>query len=304
MYDYAIIGAGAVGGLLASLLSQNKQQLCFVDSRLSQISSLELQVDSLEHGLICNKFKLYNRLPACRCLLVCVKAHQVKSALSSLVIPSNCKLMLVVNGMGAHHQVLETLSPQQLYLASNTHGALVQQKNKEKVNIQLKLKHTGLGQVVVGPYLKNAAKPEYFIKLEQALPSANWQSDIYPSLWLKLAINCCINPLTALHNCRNGELLSAEFQPAISALCQEVSQVAASEQIKLSAEELQQTVLQVASSTANNFSSMQQDIHHQRTSEINYINGYVVKQAAKHGIACPHNQHLLQQIQRLEKHND
>jgi 2-dehydropantoate 2-reductase len=80
--------------------------------------------------------------------------------------------------------------------------------------------------------------------------------------------------------------------------------VAASEQIKLSAEELQQTVLQVASSTANNFSSMQQDIHHQRTSEINYINGYVVKQAAKHGIACPHNQHLLQQIQRLEKHND
>ncbi len=299
-YDFAIIGAGAVGGLLASLLSHQQQKVCFVDSRLKLNQDLTLQLDSLEYGVITNNLKVFRNLPSCRWLLLCVKAHQVKKALSAFKLADNSKLMLVVNGMGADHEIVDKLAPQQLYLASNTHGALIE----EKTDSQLQLKHTGLGQLVVGPYLKNATKPQDLMALEQALPSAGWQDNIYPALWRKLAINCCINPLTALHQCRNGELLDTRFAKDIAALCREVSQVAAAEQLDLSADDLHKTVLQVAKATANNFSSMQQDIHHKRLSEIGYINGYIVKQAAKHQLACPHNQYMLQQIQRLEKHND
>ncbi|MGL5739621.1 MAG: ketopantoate reductase C-terminal domain-containing protein, partial [Plesiomonas shigelloides] len=59
-------------------------------------------------------------------------------------------------------------------------------------------------------------------------------------------------------------------------------------------------VNQVIQATAENFSSMHQDITLQRASEIDYITGYLIHRAQAHGLAVPHHQALYAAIKQLE----
>ncbi|WP_411994745.1 ketopantoate reductase family protein [Agarivorans sp. DSG3-1] len=301
MYHCAIIGAGAVGGLLAALLSQHSK-VCFVDPRIVRESSLALTLTPFatdKSTQLHSRLPLLNTIPSCRWLIICVKAHQVASAVAALTIPADCKVILMVNGLGAHQDLINQLNPEQLYLASNTHGALVLSKSQQALHI----KHTGLGKIDLGSYLGNS-EPDELSLLNEALAPLDWHNNIYPALWLKLAINCCINPLTAIHNCPNGDLLNSNYQQTLEALCQELSLVAEHEGITLSTEYLLQTVRLVAQNTAANYSSMHQDIHHQRTSEINYINAYVLQRAKQFQLHCPYNKKMLEQIKKLEQQYD
>jgi 2-dehydropantoate 2-reductase len=82
----------------------------------------------------------------------------------------------------------------------------------------------------------------------------------------------------------------------------QVAAVAAAEGVPgLETELLIQTVLQVVHATANNFSSMHQDVAHKRTTEIAYINGFVVNRAAAHSIDVAVNAALTAMIQLKEQ---
>jgi 2-dehydropantoate 2-reductase len=79
----------------------------------------------------------------------------------------------------------------------------------------------------------------------------------------------------------------------------EVAAVMEREGIHTSAENLLFYVDQVIESTAENISSMLQDIRAQRT-EIDYITGYLLKRARAHGIAVPENARLFELVKRKE----
>ena len=116
-------------------------------------------------------------------------------------------------------------------------------------------------------------------------------------LWQKLAINCAINPLTLLHQCRNGELLQ---DPAIKQqmrqLCDEIPAVALAEGIDLEGEQLFQRASQVAEDTSDNISSMLQDSQAGRRTELEQITGYLCQRAEHWEIAVPNNLQLLKQL--------
>ncbi|MGY5450300.1 2-dehydropantoate 2-reductase [Agarivorans sp. MS3-6] len=296
MYHCAIIGAGAVGGLLASHLGQ-QQTVCFIDSRIAQPAQCTIKVNSLSQGKIAFELAILPDVPRCQWLIICVKAHQVDAAIQSLDLSPATNILLMVNGMGSHHQVLKHVDEHRLYLASNTHGALVNLKSSSVLSVE----HTGLGKIDVGTFNKQQYPPAELASLQASLPPLHWHPDIYQALWLKLVINCCINPLTALNNCKNGELLQPNYQAKLKALCQELSQIALLDGVVLNSALLLSTVREVAFNTAENYSSMQQDISHQRLTEIDYINGYVVSLAKTHHAVCRHNVALVQQIKLLEK---
>jgi ketopantoate reductase len=154
--------------------------------------------------------------------------------------------------------------------------------------------------------------------------------EIRTQLWRKLAANCCINPLTALRQCRNGELLGLMMMTTtrddddddssranedaamsvaeqIAAVVDEVVQVAAAEDddddggIQLCRDDTLQFVKQVLADTASNYSSMVQDVQHQRRTEVMQLNGYVVERGRAHSIACPVNERLWKQIEELDR---
>ncbi|MEF1218253.1 ketopantoate reductase C-terminal domain-containing protein, partial [Photobacterium damselae] len=61
-------------------------------------------------------------------------------------------------------------------------------------------------------------------------------------------------------------------------------------------------VNQVILATQANYSSMNRDVFHHRTTEIDYITGYLIETARRHHIVSPYNEELWQQIKQLEHH--
>lgn len=115
----------------------------------------------------------------------------------------------------------------------------------------------------------------------------------------KLAVNAVINPLTVLFDCRNGELLENFYiVQTMRVILWEVSQVICSlpeiaaipgREVRFSAERLYDVVIQVARATADNWSSMVQDVRKGKQTEIDYINGFVVDKAKEKGLPCTMN---------------
>ena len=129
-----------------------------------------------------------------------------------------------------------------------------------------------------------------------------WDVDIDSALWLKLAVNCVINPLTAVHGCRNGDLArDSALGTQVGMLCDEVSHISRAAGFADIAANLEATVAAVIASTADNLSSMLQDVTRGSQTEIDYITGYLLQVASQHGIDAPHNRALLERIKKRAK---
>lgn len=117
-------------------------------------------------------------------------------------------------------------------------------------------------------------------------------------LCLKLGANCCINPLTALLQCRNGALLrEPHMRELMRGIAAEVAAVFRPNLPDLRPDDYYDRVVAVASATTENRSSMLQDITSGGgQTEIDYMNGYVAAQAARLGLHAPHNLTLAQLI--------
>ena len=129
-------------------------------------------------------------------------------------------------------------------------------------------------------------------------PDVGRHTKIRALLWRKVAVNCGINALTALWACPNGELKN--IPQGIATLWEEVAAVVEREGLHTSAEDLRYYVEQVIDSTAENISSMLQDVRALRHTEIDYITGYLLKRARAHGIAVPENARLYDRVKRKE----
>ena len=114
-------------------------------------------------------------------------------------------------------------------------------------------------------------------------------------------INCAINPLTAIHRCRNGELLDKdEWRQQAEMVCAELAAVSRARGQAELAETIRNQAFAVMRSTAANQSSMLRDVLHGRATEIDYITGYLCREAERLGIPCPANQQLLKQVHLLD----
>ena len=107
-----------------------------------------------------------------------------------------------------------------------------------------------------------------------------------------------INPLTALYGCRNGDL--QRYPEQIETLCREVASVMAMEGYHTSCEGLMQYVMDVIRSTADNVSSMLQDIRNQRHTGSTTSPVTCCAARAGHGLALPENARLFELIKRKE----
>ena len=281
---WLVVGKGAIGLLAASrwqlcqqpvlLWQKQPKSLCYRFSSGSQDYAMMLQ--NAQGGPFDK-------------VLVPLKAYDVVDAVRSLLpkLSDQAQIVLCHNGMGTLDAVRQLLGPRQgLWFASTTHGAYKPHA--------LHLRHTGFGSTMLAP-CNNAAKNcrwNLCKELSQALSPLTLVDDITPYLWRKLAINTVINPLTALHNCRNGELNKAEFQIQIKNLLAEFVLVANACGQNFTEDQLYQQLQQVQTTTAQNFSSMQQDVSSGRRTELGAITGYLLKEAALHQLQIPAHQAL------------
>lgn len=289
--NITILGPGAIGSLWACYLSKAGHRVSLWQRQPSNIQPL-----TLSEQLYSFPSNDLNELEQCDLLLVTVKAWQVKDALQPLLknLHTDTIIMLIHNGMGAYEELEHQLTAFPVLLSTTTQAAF--KPNKEHV------KHTGHGTTVVGAANLLGQQCQFITDvLNHALPKVEWLDEIQTALWKKLAINCAINPLTAIHQCSNGSLAEQKYQSTIKKVCQEVHHVMHHAGVAWPLEELEATVHAVIQSTAKNYSSMHQDIHYQRKTEIDYITGYLLNKAQQFQLETPTNYELFQQIKQQEQ---
>ncbi|MCG9728880.1 2-dehydropantoate 2-reductase [Shewanella sp. Isolate13] len=298
-----ILGAGAIGQLiyhqLAKAYQQTGERLNFIGKE-AHSAVIPLTFSALDGKQFIRHAKFIGledyalQLAHTELLLVCVKAYQVKAALNSVLpyLSADTHILLLHNGMGPHLDVQADIVNRSLSLGTTSQGAL-------RVD-RYHVKQTGAGLTQLGPFIGAELNEELKALLLSNIDQSTWHTDILPLLWQKLAINVAINPLTAIHDCPNGELAKSEYRDTINRAVSELVEVASADGLTLDKTVLMERVYQVIGLTAQNFSSMHQDVYHQRQTEIDAINGFVLKRAKAHHIPTPVNRALAQQIKQLE----
>ncbi len=291
--NIVIVGPGAIGSLWAYKLHQAGHKVSLWGTKQNQQWMLAAD-DSPE---ILFSYNQPQTLIDADLLLITVKAWQVEAAITPLLphVNKDAILLFMHNGMGAADNIAELISEYPVVIATTTHGAL-------KVDAH-HVKHTGIGQTQLGAFNERGSQCTFLVDvLNHALPTVSWNPNIQFALWNKLAINCAINPLTAIHQCLNGALAEEKFRPTLDAVIDELVSVMQAEKIPVDRNQLTTTIDNVIRATAANKSSMHQDIFYRRQTEIDFITGYLVRKAQQHGIEVPANSELYKQIQILEKY--
>ena len=314
-----ILGAGALGSLWATKLSQNNHVVLLVNPnqdshRISSDSPANLSNRSfqfIEQGqssvvtLPCEPSSDFsantsNEMPSIDILLVFTKSYDTLKALQQLQsrLTPLSRIVLFQNGLGSQQEAANLLPSNTIYAATTTEGA-----NRSDPNTVI---YAGKGETWVGEIsasqTQNTTEINFDLERISTLLSSSGLEvsntpNIWEKLWIKLAINCAINPFTALLNCKNGELIGKPlFDSLITPLCRELSGAMSLNNVDIMASDLQKAVEDVTQKTANNISSMLQDVRAGKKTEIEYINGYIEKVAQKNNGEYPTNLRLLEEV--------
>ncbi|WP_151702982.1 ketopantoate reductase family protein [Nitrincola alkalilacustris] len=290
-----ILGAGAIGCLCAELLCNSGAKVTFIlrnQSQLQTFNQAGRQI-RLRDGDTCCSISVDASAAAdnaeIRHLLVTTKAYDTLPALSSIQhrLAPDAQIVLLQNGCGQQQEVARLYFPRQIWAGITTHGAWRE--------APFQVVRAGIGQITLGPLgTSQLTLPDGWEKIDAAIIA---EPDIKSALWRKLAINCAINPLTAIQGCRNGDLLTdPKLSLLMRGICDEIEQIAHARGQQLFTTPLFDAVCEIALLTADNFSSMLQDLRQERQTEIEQITGFLCREAAELGMTLPHNQRLLDQI--------
>lgn len=286
--DWHVLGAGSLGTLWACRLARGGQSVRLIlrsEARLHAYSAAG-GLTLVEHG-VAQTYALEaegpeTKTPITRLLVAC-KAYDAAPAVAALKhrLTAASEIILLQNGLGSQDEVAAHAGHARCILASSTEGAFRQ--------ADWQVVFAGHGFTWLG----DALQPQPVAWLDALTASGiahEWTTDIVTRLWRKLALNCAINPLTVLHDCRNGGLQAHHCE--VATLCTELGELLERCGQPAAAQDLHDEVLRVIQATAANFSSMHQDVTQRRRTEISYLLGYACAAAQRHGLVLPHLQQL------------
>lgn len=260
-------------------------------------------------------------------LLVSVKAPDTISALRPIMhrLGPESTILFMQNGMGVLEECNEKLFPDPAtrpgyMLGVNSHGI--------HATGAIEATHAGAGTIMLGIVPRIPFK-EYYARDPKDRDVKLWTkssryllraitrvpvlaavplspTDLLQAQLEKLAVNCLINPLTVMLDCRNGDLLNNFALTRtmflllleISAIIQALPELVGIPNLKLrfSPERLEHLTVSVAQKTGENISSMLQDSRRGSRTEVEYINGYIVKRGEGLGIKPVMNYMLMQMV--------
>ena len=299
--NIAIFGVGALGTLFGSRLSPLANVTLFgnwpeqVDA-LRQNGLTVTQPDGSQTHQFLRATNDLNEMHPADVALILVKSHQTARAArqaANILKPAGLAIT-IQNGLGNQKKLAEAVGSARAAIGVTAQGATVLGPGQ--------LRHAGNGPTHLALLPGQERKLEQVAELFNAAGLDTTLVDNADSLvWGKLAINAGINPLTALLEVPNGVLDEDEtLRQVMSAAAIEVAAVAAAQGIELPYPDAARRTIEVAEATANNRSSMLQDISRGTPTEIEAISGAVVRYGQWLGVATPVNNILWQMVNDKE----
>lgn len=292
-----IVGSGAMACLFAAQLSAAQVQVTMLASWKDGIRALR------EHGVtltLADGSRVSypvrvaddpHQVGEMQHVLVLVKSWQTESAAVRLrhCLGADGVVLTLQNGMGNREILSEYLGAERVALGIATVGA--------HLLAPAHVRQGGEGKLSLGTHSR---LPPLANLLQQAGFAVEIVADPDSLLWGKLVINAAINPLAALLNVPNGELLERPTARSLMInLARETAAVADALGIPLPYDNPAQTVQEVARRTAANISSMLQDVRRGAPTEIDAIAGAVVRSGEQAGVPTPLNNTMWQLVKAL-----
>lgn len=292
----AVMGAGAVGCYYGGMLARAGHEVVLV-ARPAHVQAVR------EHGLLLDtqQFSEHVRLLAdtqpdavagARLVLFCVKSTDTAAAGAQLAphLAGGAVLWSLQNGVDNAerlHQVLprHAIHPAVVYVATEMAGPG-------------HVKHHGRGELVIGP--QAAADADVVQAFADARVPLQVSDNVTGALWAKLVLNCAYNALSAIARMPYGRLAQgAGVQQTMRDLVDECLAVAQAEGVQVPGDAWA-AVQRIAQTMPEQYSSTAQDLMRGKPSEIDFINGHVVRRGLALGVPTPANRVLHTLVRLLE----
>lgn len=297
-----IVGPGAIGLLLYAFLSKSKQEIVLLDKSEERAARLKKNGFRVE-GRFCAKYTgvsiTTNPMDGSDADLwiICVKAYDTKKVVEAITphVKMDAMVLSLQNGLGPADLLAEVFGDKRALAGVTQMGAFLKEENI--------VEFCGEGETIIGRsdgQLSASFREirELFNKSKVVL---RFSKDVTGVIWSKLIINVGINALSAVTRLKNGRLV--QLDPArmiLSAAVAEAVRVAKRKRVKLIHDDMIAKTESVCEATAQNISSMLADVCHHKKTEIDFLNGAVVRQAQSLGIKTPVNAMLCQLVQTIE----
>jgi 2-dehydropantoate 2-reductase len=299
----AVVGAGAMGSLFGGLLAEAGAEVRLLDVWAEHVEAVNTKGLRIESGGESRSVKVEattdpRSMGQADLIIIFVKSTHTQEAAETAgqMKGPDTFVLTLQNGMGNADIIAGIIDPGMILSGTTSHGATMLGPGR--------IRHAGSGPTVIGMWSgEKVERARHIVNLfNRAGIETTAVDDVRIVLWKKLLINVGINAITALTGIKNGQILDLEITSDLSrAAVEEATAVARAQGIEIPDDMVDQ-VFQVARATAQNRSSMGQDVDHKRQTEIGAINGVVVREGRRLGIETPVNQTLTALIETLEAH--
>ncbi|MFX1380058.1 MAG: ketopantoate reductase family protein [Promethearchaeota archaeon] len=322
------IGAGSIGSLFGGYLAGVKSELYSIEviffsskPHVDKVNKKGLKLYRDQQIRLIKNIKAYENEEKFEAvttedsflgfdfLFLTTKAYDSEAAVCQYkkLIDISKWLVILQNGIGNEDIIVPYCKKSKIIRVVTSAGAFLEKPGY--------IIHTGEGITKLGfPYLSDLnLEPSLIEKaetdiglLKDILNVAGLETiiveDIVSECWEKVLVNIGINALGALTRLPNGKLLENDgLKYILEEAIKEAIEVAKMKEIKLSRTDYVAIAYDVAEKTAENKNSMLQDILNRKTTEIEFMNGRILKYARDLGIKVPFNESLTFLIRGLEQ---
>ena len=296
MAKIAVMGAGAVGCYYGGMLARAGHDVTLI-GRPNHVDAIQrdgllLDTQSFKEQVRLQASTEPSAVAGATLVLFCVKSTDTESAAAAIrpyLLPGALVLSLQ-NGVDNAVRLQATLPDQEVaasvvYVATEMPGPG-------------HVKHNGRGELVIAASPSSA---EAAALLVAAGVPTDISTNVMGALWAKLILNCAYNALSAITQQPYGKLVLGEgVQDVIRDLVNECLAVAQADGITVPGD-VWQAVERIAQTMPQQLSSTAQDLARGKRSEIDHLNGYVLRRGEVLGIATPVNRVMHTLVKLLEE---
>lgn len=299
--NFLIVGPGAMGCLFAARLKIAGNDVAILDhneKRARKINEHGINVNGVSGEYAVHIPTIAGNVPFTPdFILICVKSINTKEAGESVAsfIGPDTTVVTLQNGLGNTETLTEIFGHDRVLGGVTAQGATLLGEGK--------IKHAGEGETVIGPKGKEEGPAQ---KLLSTMNKAGFQTrladNVEDLIWGKLVINVGINALTAITRLKNGRIhMINGTRKIMEDAVMEAVTVAEAKAITLPYEDPLSRVITVCEATKDNVASMLQDVLKERITEVDMINGAIVREGDALGIPTPVNSVLTNLIQAIQE---
>jgi 2-dehydropantoate 2-reductase len=298
-----IVGCGAVGSLFAAQLAQlDDVEVWAYDLDQAHVDAINAGGLRLSGaGEVVGRLKATtdaHELPACEFGIVATKSMHTGSAIEATAHAfADGSVCTVQNGLGNEEALAEHVSR---VIRGTTFPA---GRILEPGHVQWDVK----GDTTIGPFEPNPAPGEAIETLADACTRAGMPTEAVADArgpqWRKMIFNAATNPVGALTGLTHGRLCEdPPLRALVTGLVDEGKAVAAAQGIELDADPEELIDHAARPDVAyDHKASMLQDVEARRQTEIDYLNGGIVRFGRDHGVATPLNEAILALVKGVER---